>query len=75
MVEVSNYSNRIMMVQVGHLIHQVLQLQEDLLVLVGTQAAAIIFGGYLPAGGGSLSNATEEWTGPGAAVTKTITVS
>jgi hypothetical protein len=41
----------------------------------GTQTSAIIFAGYLPAGGGSLSNATEEWTGPGVAVTKTITVS
>ena len=41
----------------------------------GTQASAIIFGGYLPAGGGSLSNATEEWTGPGSPVTQTITTS
>jgi hypothetical protein len=41
----------------------------------GTQASAIIFGGYVPAGGGSLTNATEEWTGAGVAVTKTITVS
>jgi hypothetical protein len=41
----------------------------------GTQASAIMFGGYVPAGGGSLTNVTEEWTGPGAPVTKTITTS
>jgi hypothetical protein len=37
----------------------------------GTQAAALAFGGTTP----THSAATEEWTGPGAAVTKTITVS
>ena len=37
----------------------------------GTQTSALAFGGYGPA----YSAATEEWTGPGVAVTKTITVS
>ena len=37
----------------------------------GTQAAGLAFGGYITA----VTAATEEWTGPGAAVTKTITVS
>jgi hypothetical protein len=37
----------------------------------GTQAAALAFGGYTTAN----TAATEEWTGAGAAVTKTITVS
>jgi hypothetical protein len=37
----------------------------------GTQTAALGFGGFTTAN----SAATEEWTGPGAALTKTITVS
>jgi hypothetical protein len=37
----------------------------------GTQASALAFGGYITVE----TAATEEWTGPGAAVTKTITVS
>jgi hypothetical protein len=37
----------------------------------GTQPAALAFGGSIPPN----SAATEEWTGAGAAVTKTITVS
>jgi hypothetical protein len=37
----------------------------------GTQTAALAFGGYTTAP----TAATEEWTGAGAAVTKTITVS
>jgi hypothetical protein len=44
---------------------------EDHLAGAGTQAAALAFGGNIPAN----SAATEEWTGAGAAVTKTITVS
>jgi hypothetical protein len=36
----------------------------------GTQTAALGFGGNVPK-----TNITEEWTGPGAAVTQTITVS
>jgi hypothetical protein len=36
----------------------------------GTQTAALAFGGFTP-----VTAATEEWTGAGAAVTKTITVS
>jgi hypothetical protein len=39
----------------------------------GTQTAALAFGGSPD--GTSLVAATEEWTGAGAAVTKTITVS
>jgi hypothetical protein len=39
----------------------------------GTQTAALAFGGYLLPGGNQA--ATEEWTGPGAALTKTVTVS
>jgi hypothetical protein len=35
----------------------------------GTQTSALAFGGNVPK-----TNVTEEWTGPGAAVTKTITV-
>jgi hypothetical protein len=38
----------------------------------GTQTAALAFGGLLHL---LLTAATEEWTGAGAAVTKTITVS
>jgi hypothetical protein len=38
----------------------------------GTQAAALAFGGNKAP---LFNGATEEWTGPGAAVTKTITVS
>jgi hypothetical protein len=38
---------------------------------VGTQTAALAFGGFDTAA----TAATEEWTGPGVAVTKTITVS
>jgi hypothetical protein len=37
----------------------------------GTQTAGLAFGGNAPAD----TAATEEWTGAGAAVTKTITVS
>jgi hypothetical protein len=37
----------------------------------GTQALALAFGGDRP----PYTGATEEWTGPGALVTKTITVS
>jgi hypothetical protein len=37
----------------------------------GTQASALAFGGNTPPG----AAATEEWTGAGAEVTKTITVS
>jgi hypothetical protein len=37
----------------------------------GTQASALAFGGFDTA----FTTATEEWTGAGAAVTKTITVS
>jgi hypothetical protein len=37
----------------------------------GTQTAALAFGGYDTA----ITAATEEWTGPGVAVTKTITTS
>jgi hypothetical protein len=37
----------------------------------GTQAAGLAFGGYITA----VTAATEEWTGAGAGVTKTITVS
>jgi hypothetical protein len=37
----------------------------------GTQTAALAFGGQTP----TITAATEEWTGAGAAVTKTITVS
>jgi hypothetical protein len=40
----------------------------------GTQTAALAFGGGVPAPPTG-TNATEEWTGAGAAVTKTITVS
>ena len=40
----------------------------------GTQTAALAFGGGVPAPPTG-TNATEEWTGPGVAVTKTITVS
>ena len=39
---------------------------------VGIQTEALVFGGYT---GTVYSNATEEWTGPGALITKTITVS
>jgi hypothetical protein len=45
-----------------------------LLAGAGTQASALGFGGDVP-DGASLTGATEEWTGAGAAVTKTITVS
>jgi len=38
----------------------------------GTQTAALGFGGDINP---PITGATEEWTGPGAAVTKTITVS
>jgi hypothetical protein len=38
----------------------------------GTQASALGFGGYT---GTTLLTATEEWTGSGVALTKTITVS
>jgi hypothetical protein len=38
----------------------------------GTQPAALAFGGYTTT---AATAATEEWTGAGAAVTKTITVS
>jgi hypothetical protein len=38
----------------------------------GTQTAALAFGGYT---GSPFSTATEEWTGPGTPVTKTITTS
>jgi len=38
----------------------------------GTQTAGLAFGGEDPVGN---TAATEEWTGPGAAVTKTVTVS
>jgi hypothetical protein len=44
-----------------------------LLAGAGTQASALGFGG--DPDGASLTGATEEWTGAGAAVTKTITVS
>jgi hypothetical protein len=37
----------------------------------GTQASALAFGGGAP----SLTGATEEWTGAGSPLTKTITVS
>jgi hypothetical protein len=37
----------------------------------GTQTSALAFGGYIT----PYTAATEEWTGAGAAVTKTITVS
>jgi hypothetical protein len=43
----------------------------DALSGCGIQTAALGFGGYTTTG----QSATEEWTGPGAAVTKTITVS
>jgi hypothetical protein len=42
-----------------------------LLAGAGTQTAALAFGGDAP----SATGATEEWTGAGAALTKTITVS
>jgi len=41
----------------------------------GDQASAVFFGGYTSDAGGTNSNVTEEWTGPGVAVTKTLTVS
>jgi hypothetical protein len=41
-----------------------------LLAGAGTQTAALAFGGFPPA-----TAATEEWTGAGAPLTKTITVS
>ena len=39
----------------------------------GTQASALVFGGLVPPS--TFSSATEEWTGAGVALTKTITVS
>ena len=39
----------------------------------GTQASGLFFGGTISPGPQTTS--TEEWTGPGAAVTKTITTS
>jgi hypothetical protein len=59
----------------------ILQLGLQLLVLTtatrllagaGTQSAGLAIGGYV---GTADTAATEEWTGAGAAVTKTITVS
>jgi hypothetical protein len=49
-----------------------LKQQEDNLAGAGTQTSALAFGGYTPT---LITAATEEWTGAGAAVTKTITVS
>jgi hypothetical protein len=61
--------------QVGHQIHTSLSTARSLLAGAGTQTCwTIMFGGIYNSGG-SLSGATEEWTGAGAAVTKTITVS
>jgi hypothetical protein len=45
--------------------------QQDILAGAGIQTAALAFGGITTAD----TAATEEWTGAGAAVTKTITVS
>jgi hypothetical protein len=41
----------------------------------GTQTATVGFGGDSVGGGGGKTAATEEWTGAGAPLTKTITVS
>jgi hypothetical protein len=46
--------------------------QQERLAGAGTQASALAFGGYTGTAG---TAATEEWTGAGAALTKTITVS
>jgi hypothetical protein len=60
-----------MMEQVGQVILASLDTSRYRLAGAGTQAAALGFGGSTPA----ITAATEEWTGAGAAVTKTITVS
>jgi hypothetical protein len=58
-----------MMEQVGQ--HPNKFKQQENLAGAGTQTAGLFFGGEVPPNTG----ATEEWTGAGAAVTKTITVS
>jgi hypothetical protein len=57
-----------MMEHLGQLLLQVCTARDNL-AGAGTQAAALAFGG------GPITAATEEWTGAGAALTKTITVS
>jgi hypothetical protein len=46
--------------------------KEEALAGAGTQTAGLAFGGYT---GSPNTGATEEWTGPGAPLTQTITVS
>jgi hypothetical protein len=47
-------------------------IQQDILAGAGTQASALAFGGEMDL---VLTAATEEWTGAGSPLTKTITVS